>query len=217
MFQDSHPTGAFMCACSAILLSFALSACNAGTSTTVADNTDARMAEETLPAQENAQVTQQEPSETADVVPKRGPNDPIYVNLAEPVLDSNIQKAEKTKGGIGQYIRNEFASDPVIQLIPIAESHVKRKTSRIGSRAADVEVLSKVSLKEVIAINAKTGKPAKMLNIVFEATISSKSPPATYTVSESGHIVKNMAVSKRFAKQIRDVIMEKIGPDMPAY
>ena len=217
MFQDSHPTRAFICACSAIVLSFALSACNTRHSTTVADNTDPRMAEETIPAQENAQVTQQEPSETADVIPKRGPNDPIYVNLAEPVLDSTIQKAEKTKGGIGQYIRNEFASDPVIQLIPIAKSNVKRKTSRLASRAADVDVSSKVSLKEVLGINAKTGKPMKTLNIVFEATISSKSSPTTYTVSESGHIVKNMAVSKRFAKQIREVIVEKIGPDVPAH
>ena len=71
---------------------------------------------------------------------------------------------------------------------------------RVTPPAADVEVSSKVSMKEVIGVNRKTGKPGKMA--VFEATITSEVPPASYTVSESGHILQNVEVSKRFAKQV---------------
>jgi hypothetical protein len=39
-----------------------------------------------------------------------------------------------------------------------------------------------------------------MIAVVFKATITSQTPPASYTVSESGHLVKKVEVSKRFAK-----------------
>ena len=39
---------------------------------------------------------------------------------------------------------------------------------------------------------------------------------ATYNVSESGHALRNLEVSKRFAKQIKQVILEKIGPGIAA-
>jgi hypothetical protein len=35
-------------------------------------------------------------------------------------------------------------------------------------------------------------------------------------VSESGHVSKNVEVSKRFVKQVKQVILEKIGPNIPA-
>jgi len=216
--QSPHPMSMIWSVCSAIVLSVALSACGAGHHTTVADSADVPKAEENLVSQDVAEVAQEEPNKVADVVPKRNPNDPIYVNLAVPVLDNRMRKAEKPKGAITQHLRNEFSSDPIIQLIPIpnAKSAKKRKASQVTPPTPDVEVASTVSVQEVLGVNAKTGKPKKILNIVYEATISSQSPPATYTVSESGHILKNMAVSKRFAKQIRDVIVEKIGPEIPA-
>jgi len=216
MSPSPHPMSIMWSACSAVVLSFVLSACGAGHSTTVADSTDVPRAEENLAAQDVAGAGQEEPNEIADAVPKRAPNDPIYVNLAAPVLDNKMRKAEKPKGAIAQHLRNEFSSDPIIQLIPDTKSAKKHKAAQVTPPPPDVEVASTVSVQEVLGMNAKTGKPKKTLNIVFEATISSQSPPATYTVSESGHILKNMAVSKRFAKQIRDVIVEKIGPEIPA-
>jgi len=36
----------------------------------------------------------------------------------------------------------------------------------------------------------KTGKPDKVVAVVFEATITPQVAPALYTVSESGHICK---------------------------
>jgi hypothetical protein len=79
-----------------------------------------------------------------------------------------------------------------------------------------VEVSPKVSLREAYGVDRKTGKRSKVLAVVFEATITSQVPPATYTVSESGHVSKNVEVSKRFAKQVKQVILEKIGPNIPA-
>jgi len=220
MSPSTPPMRAMWSACSVVTMSFVLAACGAGHSTTVANNVDVPAADENpAVAQEVAEVSQAEPADVVAVVPKRDPNDPIFVNLAAPVLDSKMRKAEKPKGAIAQHLRNEFSADPIIQLIPESKSTKrakKHKASQVPPPSSDVEVVSKVSVQEVLGVNAKTGKPKKTLNIVFEATISSQSPPATYTVSESGHILKNMAVSKRFAKQIRTVIVEKIGPDIPA-
>jgi hypothetical protein len=168
------------------------------------------MASEQLSNQEIAGIT---PGQSA---PKRRAEDPIYVNMGPLVLDNKMRHAEKPKGAIGQHIRQEFASDPVIQLVPEQKGKVGRKTSLSVSRTADVEVVSKASLKEVLGTNGKTGKLGKTVNIVFEATVSSQSPPTSYVVTESGPVLQSMAVSKRFAQQIREIIVEKIGPEIPA-
>lgn len=156
-----------------------------------------------------------EQSELQGRVSKRQPNDPIYVSLAPPMLDEKMQQAEKSKGVVAERIRNEFVADPVIKLI-------EPDLSRSGllkphqTESADVEVSSKVSLKEAYGIDQKTGKPSKVLAVVFEATITSHVPPATYNVSELGYAVRNQEVSKRFANHVKQVIVEKIGPAIPA-
>jgi hypothetical protein len=154
--------------------------------------------------------------ESLGSIPKRQPQDPIYVSLAPPVLDDKMQQAEKPKGAVAQQIHNEFASDPIIKLV--AGNHARAGLKKHGATPsiADVEVSSKVSVKEVYGMNRQTGKHGKMVAVVFEATITSQVPPALYTVSESGNILQNVQVSKRFAKQVRQVIVEKIGPDIPA-
>ena len=154
--------------------------------------------------------------ETISAAPKRQPEDPIYVSLAPPILDGKMQQAEKPKGAVAQQIRNEFDSDPIIKLVAGSQNRAGQWKPRATPSIADVEVSSKVSIKEVYSMNRQTGKPGKMIAVVFEATITSQVPPASYTVSESGHILENMEVSKRFARQVKQVIVEKIGPGIPA-
>ena len=147
-------------------------------------------------------------------VSKRQPDDPIYVDLAPPVLDDNMQRAERSKGVVAEQIRREFVGDPIIKL---TDEHRDRSgLLKPHIRVEAVEVSPKVSLKEAYGIDRKTGKRSKILAVVFEATIVSKMPPATFRVSESGHVLKNVEVSKRFAKQVKQVILEKIGPSIPA-
>ena len=147
---------------------------------------------------------------------KRQQTDPIYVSLAPPVLDAQMQKAERSKGAVAEQIRNELEADPNIRLIE-ENGNQSGLLKPHGAASADVEVLSKVSLKEAYGIDRKTGKPSKALAVVFEATITSQTPSATYNVSESGHALRNLEVSKRFAKQIKQVILEKIGPGIAAH
>lgn len=153
--------------------------------------------------------------EPLSAVPKLQSRDSIYVNLAPPVLDGKMQQAEKSKGAVAQQIRNEFASDPIIKLVPRNQGTARLGTPSVTQSTADVEVSSKVSLKEVYGVNRQTGKPGKMVAVVFEAMITSQIPPATYTVSETGHVLNNVEVSKRFARQVRQIIIEKIGPRIP--
>ena len=186
--------------------------------TTIHDSQDP-MAKRQVAAQEMAEQIQAKKAaqlETLSAAPKRQPQDPIYVSLAPPVLDGKIQQAERPKGAVAQQIRNEFASDPIIKLVAGNQDRAGLGKPRATSFIADVEVFSKVSIKEVYGVNRQTGKPGMMLAVVFEATITSLVPPASYTVSESGHILRNVEVSKRFARQVRQVIVEKIGPGIPA-
>ncbi len=149
-------------------------------------------------------------------MPKRQPNDPIYVSLAPPVLDAQMEKAERSKGAVAEQIRSELEADPIIKLIEEQHSRSGLLKPHVAA-SADVEVLPKVSLKEAYGVDRKTGKPGKMLAVVFEATITTQVPPATYNVSESGHVLRNLEVSKRFVKQVKQVILEKIGPNIPAH
>jgi hypothetical protein len=186
--------------------------------TTIHDSQDP-LAKRQVAAQEMAEQIRAQKAlrlETLGAAPKRRPQDPIYVSLAPPVLDGKMQQAEKPKGAVAQQIRNEFASDPIIKLVAGNQARAGLRNPRATSSIADVEVSSKVSIKEVYGVNRQTGKPGKMVAVVFEATITSQLPPVSYTVSESGHILQNVEVSKRFARQVRQVIVEKIGPDIPA-
>ncbi len=155
--------------------------------------------------------------EALSAVPKRQSQDPIYVSLAPPILDSKTQQAEKPKGAVAQQIRKELTSDPIIRLVDDNQEVAGLMNLSVAMPIPDVEVSSKVSIKEVLGVNRKTGKRGNMVAIVFEAIITSQFPPASYTVTESGHVLHNVEVSKRFARQVKQVIVEKIGPDIPAH
>jgi len=186
--------------------------------TTIHDANDPRAKQQAAAQETAAQLSAKRVGQLEQLsgMPKRQPNDPIYVSLAQPVLDTQMEKAERSKGAVAEQIRSEFETDPIIKLIEENRSRSGLSKPHVSS-SVDVEVLPKVSLKEAYGIDRKTGKPSKMLAVVFEATITTQVPPATYTVSESGHVLKNLEVSKRFAKQVRQVILEKIAPTIPAH
>lgn len=195
---------------SIVMLSVAVAAC-AGGDFASKDTGEDSVAKQQLDAQakgQQAQANEAEQSNLLNAKPLRGPQDPIYVNLASTVLDKKMQEAEKPKGAVAQHIRKELSSDPVIQLVP---------GNKKAASIIDVTVTPKVSLMEMKGVHRKSGKPGKMTAVVMEATITSQSPPAIYTVYESGHVQQNEEVSKRFAKQIRQVILEKVGPQIPAH
>jgi len=146
---------------------------------------------------------------------REAPN-PIYLSLVPPVLDVRLQQAEKTKGIMAERIRNEFADDPLIKLIEQDLTQSGLMKPHVAT-VPDVEVLPKVSLKEAYGIDQKTGKPSKVLAVVFEATITSHVSPATYNVSELGYAVRSHEVSKRFANHVKQVILEKIAPALPVH
>ena len=176
------------------------------------DGTDSLVSERVT----NNEIAGITPPQGARADQKRQPEDPIYVNLVPAVLDSRIRQGEKPKGALGQHLRHEFASDPIIQLLPEPKSKMGRKTSQFVPPVGDVEVVSTVSVKEVLGVKGTSGKPSKTVKVLFEATITSQFPPASYVVSESGPVLQHLAVSKRFVQQIRDVIVKQIGPEIPA-
>lgn len=226
-----------------VLVCLAMTACTGGTNTskvyradgqgskavqyetdydgqTSTQNTQDSKAKRQVPAQhmaEQRRTKKVEQVEGLNIPPKRRPNDPIYVSLAPPVLDSKMQQAEKPKGAVERQIRSEFSSDPIIKLVEGDRSSSDKGKLRSAPSIADVEVASKVSIKDVYVLQPQTGKPGKMTAVIFEATITSQEPPVTSTVSETGHFLQNVEVSKRFATQIKQIILERIGPGIPAH
>jgi len=187
--------------------------------TTIQKSQDSK-AKRQVPAQhmtEQRKAKKAEQFESLNTTPRRQPNDPIYVNLVPPVLDSKMQQAEKSKGAVERQIRSEFIFDPIIKLVEGNRNTSDKRKLRSAPSIADVEVSPKVSIKNVYVLQPQTGKPGKITAVVFEATITSQEPPVTSTVSETGHVLQNVEVSKRFAMQIKQVILERIGPGIPAH
>jgi hypothetical protein len=195
--------------------------------TTIHDESDP-MAQQQVAAQERAAQAQQAEEERLESIrqaPKRRIGDPIYVALYDIQLGEKLQQAQKSDGAVDAQYRKEFESDGVITLVS-NEDLKKGEYTQIANAmagmspnrapAADVDVVSKAYVKEVVGINKQTGKPGSMMAVVFEATISSNYLPAEYTVTEQGNIFQNVQVTKRFADEIKSIIKETIGPTLPA-
>ena len=99
--------------------------------------------------------------EVLSAAPKRQSEDPIYVNLIPPVLDGKMQQAEKPKGAVAQQIRKEFASDPIIKLIDDNQQTAGPLKFGVAPPVADVDVSSKVSMKEVVGVNRTLASVAR--------------------------------------------------------
>jgi len=174
---------------------------------------------------EQARVEEDARQERIRIARKRNAADPIYVALLPTELGTNLASAQHTDGAVYEQIRKEFQDDPVIRLVS-KEDLRRREWTQIGKAltggsssmgpAADVTVKSNGDLKEVVGISRSTGKPAKGVQIVLEAKISSNFLPAEYSVRESGNVFNNVEMTKRFAAQIKQIIKTRIGPDIPA-
>jgi len=174
---------------------------------------------------EQAQALEEERIERIKRSPKRQPEDPIFVALYDVELDEKLKQAQHSDGAVNQQIRGEFDKDPVIRLIgmdSMKQSDWEKLGKALGGRSvnegppADVDVVSRGYLKEVYGFDKKTGKPASMVAVVFEATITCNYIPAEYTVTEEGNVLLNKQVSSRFADKIKFVIKNQIGPTIPA-
>lgn len=155
---------------------------------------------------------------------KRYPSDPIYVAVLPIELGPDLASAQHSDDAVYQQILQEFKDDPVIRLVT-REDIRRSEWTRIGKAltgtdpkvapAADVTVRSTGDLKEVVGISRKTGKPAKGVQIILEAQISSNFLSAEYSVQETGNVFDNVEMTRRFAAQIKRIIKTRIGPDIP--
>ena len=194
---------------------------------TIHDENDPR-AQQVIAAQQRADMVREAEADRIErimMAPKRATDDPIFVALHQTQLDDGLQEAQHSDGAVFTEFRKHFETDPVIELVS-EEDMRGREWAELGKAlagkspneapAADIEVVSRGYLKEVAGINRQTGKPGKMVAVVFEATITCNFAPAEYTVTESGNIFRNTEVTKKFADHIKEIIKSKIGPTIPA-
>ena len=161
--------------------------------------------------------------------PKRGRFDPIQVAIFQTVVSENLRKAS-TKEGVFAYLRKEFDNDPVIR--PLDQAQVDRYASAYDFRTgqsrsmstfdrggaflpADVYVESFAKMEDKVGISRTTKKLASAPYLVYTARIVSEYGERSIDVTEEGHILTNVEVTRKFAEKIKGAILEEIGPEIP--
>ena len=161
--------------------------------------------------------------------PKRGAYDPIQVALFQTVVSEDLRKAT-TKEGVFAYLRKEFDRDPVIK--PLDQAQVDRYSKDYDFRTgkykglssferggaflpADVYVESFAKMEDKVGISRTTKKLASAPYLVYTARIVSEYGDRSVEVTEEGHILANVEVTRKFAEKIKAAILDEIGPGIP--
>lgn len=207
---------------------------NVTTTTTVTDKDGKIISTDDPEARAKAEVAAKKKKEKQKALantPKRGPMDSIHIALFQTVVGENLRKATKKQGGIFPFFRKEFDTDKVIKIMgqKKVDSYSKNYDFKTGRYkkftgfdrsptylSVDIYVESTARLKEKYGISKATKKAASAPYLFYKAIIHSEYSDQTWEVTESGHILKNPEVTKKFANKIRDVILKKAGPTIPA-
>ena len=203
------------------------------TTTTVTDKDGNILSTDDPLAQAKADDAAKEKEQNAAALenaPKRGSNDPITMALFQTVVSDDLRKAA-TKEGVFPYLRKEFENDPVIKIMDQrrVDNYAKDrdfktgKTTRFSSfdddpefLPSDVYVESFAKLEEKVGINRSTNKIATAPFLVYRAVIYSEYSGRTWEVKEEGFVLQNAEVTRNFAAKISDVILNQVGPTIPA-
>ena len=204
------------------------------TTTTVTDNDGNIISTDDPEAKTKAEAVakkQKEKEQALANAPKRGPNDPIQMAIFQTVESDKLRKVTEKQGGVFAFFRKEFENDKVIKLIDqdkvdsynekydFKTGQYKKFTSfdrDLNYLPADIYVESNAQLKEQFGISKATKKAASAPYLFYKATIYSEYSNQTWEITESGHILKNLEVTKKFANKIRNVIINKAGTIIPA-
>lgn len=153
---------------------------------------------------------------------KRQPTDPIIVALYEAEVPVELAKATD-KEKLNREIRKHFQKDSVIQLVgrkkleSALSWQMKATRDKLPYKNADVSVFPAVTAKEKYGVNRRTGKLGSAPVLIFKAdVISHYYPEDRYESEKMGHIFHNAKVAKQFAADIKRIIKNKIGPNIPA-
>jgi hypothetical protein len=151
------------------------------------------------------------------------------VALFQTVMSEDLRKATK-KDGVFPHLRKEFDNDPVITVLEQGEvdRYAKDYDFRTGKykkfsgfdRApqflpADVYVESFAKIEEKAGINRTTRKVGSAPFLVYTAKITSEYGHGPLEVTESGFILANLEVTRKFAEKIKAAVRDEIGPSIP--
>jgi hypothetical protein len=158
--------------------------------------------------------------------PRRNNNDPIKViflsHLSE--KERKEQKLDKIHAGL----LKEFEGDSVIitkRYNHIVDKYsVSRDRSLAGliqqanknGKSADVYVLTQLGTENALGKNKKTGKIVATKVLAYRAEIKSNYDSKVHKAKRKGTIFQNVQIVKDLAKDIRRIVKNKIGPELPS-
>jgi major membrane immunogen (membrane-anchored lipoprotein) len=202
------------------------------TTTTVTDKAGNIVSTDDPEARARAEMAKKEREDKQAALasaPKRGRYDPIEVVLFQTVASEDLRKAT-TKEGVFAYLRKEFDGDSVIR--PLDQARVDRyhkdydfRTGQSRSFSsfergasflpADVYVESFAKMEDKVGISRTTKKLASAPYLVYTARIVSEYGDRSVDVTEEGHILANVEVTRKFAEKIKAALLQEIGPGIP--
>jgi hypothetical protein len=80
---------------------------------------------------------------------------------------------------------------------------------------ADVYVESFAKMEDKVGISRTTKKLASAPCLVYTARVVSEYGDRSVDVTEEGHILANVEVTRKFAEKIKVAILDEIGPGIP--
>ncbi|MBI4376769.1 MAG: hypothetical protein HY549_10010 [Elusimicrobia bacterium] len=168
---------------------------------------------ERMKQEEQKQAAAAQAYKTAE---KRQASDPIRVLLYEPTISVDLAKVAKQDQLVAQ-VRREFENDPVIQIV--VQKPSQSAFGRFDNKPsdADVTVVTHALLEDKVGRSSTTGKAGMMKAFVLKAEISSNySSEDRHSVEKMDHLLKNVEVTKQFGEEVRSIIKDKIGPNLPS-
>jgi hypothetical protein len=160
--------------------------------------------------------------------PKRKPTDPIFVNIKSiDYVGDKLKLTEKDKQPIHDSIRKPFENDPIIRLLPEEQSdqaggrpNVRSAFNELGREVggektnADVDIVVKVSYS--MGIGGKKGKLVEVQEVDYLAIITGRQMRNKHEAKGGSTMLDIPGNTKRFVDRVKKVIVNDVGPTIPA-
>lgn len=175
--------------------------------------------------------------ENIRTAPKRAETDPIVVRLHDGTIGERLAEEVTSREDVQEQFRREFESDPVLRLgvrqKPKGPSDLENALKGLSiilqgdpdamqfdaassAPIADVEVFPYAHLEGAVFENKQSGDLSLGYKLVFEARVVSNYLPSEHKVMSEGNPFANQQITRDLAEQVKQVIKETIGPEIPA-
>jgi hypothetical protein len=189
---------------------------------TVHDPNDKR-AQQMMSWQKGQQTAEAEKAgrmEKIKQAPKRKPADPIFVHV-KPIDYSAVTLTDKERKDVHDNIKKYLADDKIIRFTfeekpDEGKRSVKHALKDVRGKGENADVDVSIEITYEAGIGGRRGKLVEIKNLGLNATINSRWLGDTHKASAGCSLVDLSYGMKNFQERVKKVIVNDIGPTIPA-